>query len=72
VLVLNGAQQALHLAAQLLLDPGDRVWIEDPGYVERASRSSPLARGSSPSPSTTMDSTSRQEHGSRAMRGSHT
>jgi len=33
VLVLNGAQQALHLAAQLLLDPGDRVWIEDPGYV---------------------------------------
>ena len=33
VFVLNGAQQALHLAAQLLLDPGDRVWIEEPGYV---------------------------------------
>ena len=33
VLVLNGAQQALHLVAQLLLDPGDQVWIEEPGYV---------------------------------------
>ena len=33
VFVLNGAQQALHLVAQLLLDPGDRVWIEEPGYV---------------------------------------
>jgi GntR family transcriptional regulator/MocR family aminotransferase len=33
VFVLNGAQQALHLAAQLLLDPGDRVWVEEPGYV---------------------------------------
>jgi len=33
VIVVNGAQQALHLVAQLLLDPGDRVWIEDPGYV---------------------------------------
>src|SRR5215218_1039574 len=33
VLVLNGAQQALHLSAQLLLDPGDQVWIEEPGYV---------------------------------------
>jgi len=33
VLVLNGAQQALHLVAQVLLDPGDSVWIEEPGYV---------------------------------------
>jgi GntR family transcriptional regulator / MocR family aminotransferase len=33
VFVLNGAQQALHLVAQLLLDPGDRVWLEEPGYV---------------------------------------
>jgi GntR family transcriptional regulator/MocR family aminotransferase len=33
VLVLNGAQQALHLVAQVLLDPGDDVWIEEPGYV---------------------------------------
>lgn len=33
VFILNGAQQALHLAAQLLLDPGDAAWLEDPGYV---------------------------------------
>lgn len=33
VLVLNGTQQALHLVAQVLLDPGDAVWIEEPGYV---------------------------------------
>jgi GntR family transcriptional regulator/MocR family aminotransferase len=33
VLVLNGAQQGLHLIAQLMLDPGDDVWIEEPGYV---------------------------------------
>ncbi|MDW8123424.1 MAG: PLP-dependent aminotransferase family protein [Geminicoccaceae bacterium] len=33
VLVVSGAQQALDLAARVLLDPGDRVWIEDPGYA---------------------------------------
>ena len=33
VLVVNGAQQALHLIAQVVLDPGDVAWIEDPGYV---------------------------------------
>jgi len=33
VFVVNGAQQALHLIAQLLLDPGERAWIEEPGYV---------------------------------------
>jgi GntR family transcriptional regulator/MocR family aminotransferase len=33
VLVVNGAQQGLDLVARALLDPGDRVWIEDPGYI---------------------------------------
>src|SRR5262245_1123526 len=33
VLVLSGAQQALDLIARVLLDPGDRAWIEDPGYL---------------------------------------
>jgi GntR family transcriptional regulator/MocR family aminotransferase len=33
VLVMNGAQQALHLVSQVLLDPDDAVWIEEPGYV---------------------------------------
>jgi GntR family transcriptional regulator/MocR family aminotransferase len=32
VLVVNGSQQALDLASRVLLDPGDRVWFEDPGY----------------------------------------
>lgn len=33
VVVTSGAQQALLLAAQLALDPGDQAWIEDPGYL---------------------------------------
>ena len=32
VLILASAQQGLDLCARLLLDPGDRVWLEDPGY----------------------------------------
>lgn len=33
VIVVSGAQQALDLTARLLLDPGDAVWMEDPGYL---------------------------------------
>ena len=32
VLIVGGAQQALYLCAHTLLDPGEGVWIEDPGY----------------------------------------
>ncbi|MBI1734055.1 MAG: PLP-dependent aminotransferase family protein [Candidatus Rokubacteria bacterium] len=32
VLVVNGSQQALDLAARVLLDPGDRVVLEEPHY----------------------------------------
>jgi GntR family transcriptional regulator/MocR family aminotransferase len=32
VVVFNSAQQAIHVLATLLLDPGDPVWLEDPGY----------------------------------------
>jgi GntR family transcriptional regulator/MocR family aminotransferase len=32
VIVVAGAQQAFDLAARLLLDSGDAVWIENPGY----------------------------------------
>lgn len=32
VLIVNGSQQALDLAARVLLNPGDGVIIEDPGY----------------------------------------
>ena len=31
-MVVAGSQQALDLAARVLLDPGDKVWLEDPGY----------------------------------------
>jgi GntR family transcriptional regulator/MocR family aminotransferase len=32
VLVTTGSQQGIQLAAQVLLDPGERVWMEEPGY----------------------------------------
>lgn len=32
VLVTAGSQQAIDLVARLLLDAGDAVWVEDPGY----------------------------------------
>jgi GntR family transcriptional regulator/MocR family aminotransferase len=43
VLVLTSSQQALQLLATLLLDPGERVWIEDPGY--RGARTAFAANG---------------------------
>ena len=32
VLITSGVQEALERAAHLLLDPGDPVWVEEPGY----------------------------------------
>jgi GntR family transcriptional regulator/MocR family aminotransferase len=32
VLVVSGIRQAVDLACRLLLDPGDPVWMENPGY----------------------------------------
>ncbi|PZP40945.1 MAG: PLP-dependent aminotransferase family protein [Azospirillum brasilense] len=32
IVVVNGSQQGLDLCARLLLDPGDRAVMEDPGY----------------------------------------
>ena len=37
VIIVSGTQQAITLVAHVLLGPGDRAWIEDPGY--------PRARG---------------------------
>lgn len=33
IVIVSGAQQALDLIGRLLLDPGDAVAVEDPGYV---------------------------------------
>ena len=32
VMIVGGSQQALEISAQVLLDPGNRVWVEQPGY----------------------------------------
>ncbi|WP_210546647.1 PLP-dependent aminotransferase family protein [Rhodoferax sp. PAMC 29310] len=32
VIITSGTQQSLHLIGQLLADPGDAIWLEDPGY----------------------------------------
>ena len=33
VVITSGTQHSLDLVARLLLDPGDPVWMEDPGYA---------------------------------------
>jgi GntR family transcriptional regulator / MocR family aminotransferase len=32
VMIVSGTQQGVRLCADALLTPGDRVWVEDPGY----------------------------------------
>src|SRR5215472_10823133 len=48
IVVTAGTQQALRIAADLLLDPGDKAWVEDPGYI--AGRGALLAAGATPVP----------------------
>ena len=43
VIVVNGSQQAIDLAARVLLDPGDCAVVENPGYL--GARSALLAAG---------------------------
>ena len=33
IVIVSGAQQALDLSMRALVDPGDSVWMEDPGYL---------------------------------------
>jgi GntR family transcriptional regulator / MocR family aminotransferase len=33
VIITTGTQQGLDLVSRMLLDPGDPVWLEEPGYV---------------------------------------
>jgi GntR family transcriptional regulator/MocR family aminotransferase len=32
IMIVSGSQQALEISAQVLVNPGDPVWIEEPGY----------------------------------------
>ena len=48
IIITAGTQQALRTAADLLIDPGDSVWVEDPGYI--AGRGALLAAGAQPIP----------------------
>lgn len=32
IMVVSGSQQALEISARVLLDPGNPVWVEEPGY----------------------------------------
>ena len=43
IVITAGTQQALRAAADLLLDPGDAAWVEDPGYI--AGRGALIAAG---------------------------
>lgn len=33
IMIVSGSQQGLEISTRALLDPGDRVWMEEPGYV---------------------------------------
>lgn len=46
VLIVAGAQQGFELVCRLLLDPGDRAWMEEPGYP--GARSALRAAGARP------------------------
>src|SRR5215469_11618080 len=32
IMIVNGSQQGLEITTRVLLDPGDQVWMEEPGY----------------------------------------
>jgi GntR family transcriptional regulator/MocR family aminotransferase len=48
ILVTTGSQQGLQLSSQVLLDPKDRVWVEEPGYP--SARQAFLAAGADLTP----------------------
>lgn len=48
ILITTGAQQGLQIAALVLLDPKDRVWVEEPGFP--GARQALRAAGAQPVP----------------------
>jgi GntR family transcriptional regulator/MocR family aminotransferase len=63
VMIVAGAQQAFELACRLLLDPGDRAWMEEPGYP--GARSALRAAGARIVPVPVDDEGLDVEHGRR-------
>ena len=61
IFIVGGAQQAFHLIGQTLLDPGDKVWFENPGAI--GARNSLIAAGAELVP-VPVD-----EHGLRVLEG---
>jgi len=43
IFIVSGAQQAFHLVGSMLLNPGDKVWFENPGAI--GARNSLIASG---------------------------
>jgi GntR family transcriptional regulator / MocR family aminotransferase len=62
--VVNGSQQGVDLAARVLLDSGDEVWMEDPGYP--GARAALLAAGATLVPVPVDDEGLRVAQGERA------
>ena len=48
IMITSGSQQGLTVTAHALLEPGDEVWCEEPGY--RGARDALLLRGARPVP----------------------
>jgi len=71
VMVTTGSQQGLQLSAQVLLDPKDRVWIEEPGYP--SARQAFIAAGAHLIPvpvddeGMQVEETIRRDHNARAV-----
>jgi DNA-binding transcriptional MocR family regulator len=61
VMLVTGSQQGIDLAARVLLDPGEEVWMEDPGYPGRVARCLGLERAWCPCQLMRRDWSSRWE-----------
>jgi len=69
ILVTTGSQQGLQLAAQVLLDANERVWIEEPGYL--GTRQAPLMAGAQLVPVPVDQEGLNVAEGIRRARGAH-
>lgn len=63
IFIVGGAQQAFYLIGSMLLNPGDRVWFENPGAI--GARNSLIATGAELVPISVDDQGLRVEEGLR-------